>query len=628
MSVYIVLPIAVHSVCGVCLILTNADQVIRLQEVKTGGKEAARLGGKSISLDGTSFSKNRFYSLLGAATVSTAVSFLVLLADTFIVGHFVGAIGVSAINIVAPVLSVSAFVSQIFGTGTAYVYSRLIGEFKRDEANSVFGQGVVTVAAVTVLQLLIFFLLWKPYLDYMGLSGAVRIEAENYWRFEQYVLLLYPANYLLSDTVYMDGDKLVSNVANIALISCNVILSIVFCSLMGTAGASLGGMIGTLLCTLILCVHFLRKSNTIYARISFRWAVLKETVSLSITDATPYLCWGALDFCLNKMVISRYTDAYVPVLTMVINILETTLLFDGIGEAMAPLAELYMGENNYVGEKELAKYGLRIAVVEGVLALELLFIFAPVVPSLYGVASADIVPASVAAVRILALSLPLSAILFFFTSQFRIVRKTTLSVIITFAAQFLLVLLFAVLLIDRAGLKGIWYAFILGYTAAILLSGIAIFCINKKSQFPWLCPEDREHYLNCSFILSRENVMTACQKFTEFMQEHNVPKPTQLRANLILEETGTLAFHDNKLRESIAEYTVGIQPDGVYIVTRDTGDISDITQTDGNLDDVQAYVVGKLMQETSDKQYLISASFNRCYYRIPYPADQITEHGE
>ena len=54
---------------------------------------------------------------------------------------------------------------------------------------------------------------------------------------------------------------------------------------------------------------------------------------------------------------------------MVINFLEVALVFDGIGEAMAPLAEMYMGEENYCGEKEVAGYGFRIAVLEGLLML-------------------------------------------------------------------------------------------------------------------------------------------------------------------------------------------------------------------------------------------------------------------
>ena len=574
--------------------------------------------GKTISLDGTSFLKNRFFALFGTATGSVVVMLLVLLADTFIVGRFVGAAGVAAINIVSPIIGVSSFFALIFGSGTGYVYSRLIGEFKKDEADRVFGQGLITVTVFTVIMFLAFTILRDPYLKFMGLSDEVLTETLHYWRFEKYVLLLYPINYLLTETVYMDGDEWISNLANAALIIGNVVLSFIFSSLLGSSGASLGSLIGTALCTLILALHLLRRSNTLRARWSFRGWVFRETVSLAITDATPYFCWSVLDLVLSKMVINLYSDAYLPVLTMVINILELTLVFDGIGEAMSPLAEVYMGEGNYAGEKELAKHGFRIAVIEGFLALETVFIFAPLFASLYGIAGTELIPEAVRAVRIFSLSMPFASLLFLFTSQYRLMRKIGLSVAITFCAQLLFTLLFACFLIGPFGLVGIWCSFLFAYSAAMLVFGAVLYFRFRKSHFPWLCPDDECDYLNCSFILSRQNVMAVCDAFSAYLKERKVPKAVIARINLLIEETGTLAFENNRMRESMAEYTVGIENDGVFLITRDTGEQSDMTKTDGDLEDIQRLVVKELMNHTGEKQYLTTVGFNRCYYKIAF----------
>ena len=574
--------------------------------------------GKTISLDGTSFLKNRFFALFGTATGSVVVMLLVRLADTFIVGHFVGAAGVAAINIVAPVISISSFFALIFGTGTGYVYNRLIGEFKKDEADRVFGQGLITVAVFTGILFLVFTFLRDPYLRFMGLSDAVLTETLHYWRFEKYVLLIYPINYLLTELVYMDGDELISNLSNVALIIGNVVFSFVLSSFLGSSGASLGSLIGMALCTLILGTHFLRGSGTIRAKWSFCSSVFFETVSLAITDAVPYFCWSVLDLVFSKMVINRFTDAYLPVLTMMSNILELTLIFDGIGEAMSPLAEVYIGEGNYAGEKELAKHGFRIAVIEGFLALETVFIFAPLFPSLYGIEGTALVPEAVRAVRIFSLFLPFASLNFLFTSQYRLMRRVGLSVAITICAQLLFTLLFACLLIRPLGLTGIWCSFLLAHLTAMLVFGAVIYFCFQRSGFPWLCPDDACDYLNCSFILSRQNVMAACDAVSAYLKERNVPKAAIARINLLMEETGTLAFENNKMRESFAEYTVGIEKDGVFLITRDTGEQSDMTQTDGDLEDIQRFVVKKLMDHTGEKQYLATVGFNRCYYKVTF----------
>ena len=574
--------------------------------------------GKSISLDGSSFRGNRFFVLFGTATIEMVVSFLVTITDTVIVGHYVGAAGVSGVNIIAPLFAVISFIAEVNGTGTAFAYGRLIGEFRKDEADRVLGQGILTAAAVTAISLIAFFFLFSPYLDSMQLSAEVRTEAENYWKYEQYVLVLYPFCFLLTDLVYMEGDELLSNLSNIALIGGNVVFSIILCRRYGTAGASLGSLLGTSLCVLILCVHFLKKSNTLRPVLSFRYQVLREVITLSVTDSLPYLCWGLLDVCLIRLIVSRFSDAGLPILAMVINMLELTLIFDGIGEAMEPVAEIYMGEKNYSGESGLAGIGFRIAIAEGFLALELMFILAPIIPPMYGITDPELLSAAQSAVRTVSLALPFSSVLFLFSSQYRLIRKVSLSVVMTVCGQFLFVMIFAVLLTERMGIAGIWSSFSLSYLTVMILFGIFIFLRYRKLSFPWLCPEDETPYLNCSFILSRQNVIDACDRFTEFMKEHNVPEPVCLRARLIIEETGTLAFENNRTRESIAEYTVGITSDSVTVITRDTGRLSDMTQTDGDMDTLQEYVVGRLLSETADKQYLASAGFNRCYYEIPF----------
>ena len=573
---------------------------------------------QNISIDGASFQTHKFNTLFGTATVTIIITFLLLLSDTIIVGHFVGPMGVVGISVVTPILSAGVFLAEIVGGGTAYVYSRCIGEFKKDEADRVFGQGIITVVVITCLMALAFMLFSDTYFNYMGLSDAARIEVENYWAFEKYVILIYPIHYLLSETVYMNGDELICNISNFVLIFGNIGFSVIFCALLGTKGASLGTFLGTFLCTAIFGIHFLRKSNTIKAVFSFKKQILAETIFLSITDAMPYLCWGLLDFFLNKIIISRYTDAYIPILTMVINFLEVTMIFDGVGEAMAPLAEVYMGEENYSGEKSLAKHGLRVAVVEGIVLFELVFILAPLVPALYGLTDPLLVPYAEMAIRIFAFSMPFASLLFFFTSQFRIVRKIKLSVYETLCAQFILIVAFTLIFSDKFGLSGIWASFAISYAATLLIFGVGVFLKFGKSSFPWLCPKDEGVWLNCSFILSRQNVIAACEKLDEFMRINRVPEAIRMKADLILEETGILTYENNKFKESFAEYTVNIREESLYIITRDTAELDDLTQTRGQIDDVQKYMIEKIMSRLQNKQYLTTAGFNRCYYRIPF----------
>lgn len=573
--------------------------------------------GKSISLDGSSFLMHEFNTLFGTATVTAVVSFIVLLADTFIVGHFVGSTAVSAINIISPVISVSAFIGQLTTIGISQICERLTGEFNRDGANRVFGHGIIVASSVTLLMFIVISAFSDSYIEYMKLSDAVRTEVDNYWKYEKFVVLLYPINFLLTEIVFVDGDDLLCNISNTVRVLGNIFLSIILTGIMGTSGASLGSFIGTFLCTLILCIHFFRKTCSFHPVFSFSFSTLKKAFSISIVDAMPCLCWGLLDFYLNKLIIDYFSETYIPILSMITSILEITILFDGVGEAMGPLAEIYMGEKNYAGEIRVADYGLKIALVEGLLTFELMFILAPVLPPLYGVYDPSLSNEARAAIQIMSLSLPFDALLFFFTSQYKIVRHIKLASVITVFGQFITIILFSVTLSKSVGINGIWLSFVLGYAVTFITFGVIVF-LRKGLRFPWLCPIDECPYLNCSFILSRENVITACKHFTELMNEYHVPYATQNLVNLVIEETGVLSFENNIAAECVAEYTVRIETDSVTVITRDTCRLLDIMQTKGTLENIQKFVVEKLMNSIDDKQYLASSSYNRSCYRIPY----------
>ncbi len=565
---------------------------------------------KNVSLDGTSFLKNRFFAIFGPSTFYMIANYVVLLADTLIVANFVGSTAVSAISILLPLVQLSISLAQVSVVGAAWLYARQIGKFRKDAANRIFGQGLIVVAFIAVLQLAIFTFLKDPYIDYMGISDAVRVEVENYWKYEKFMLILYPLSSLLIETVHFDSDHLTSTLAKFVQICCSTFLSFALASKMGTAGASLGNFIGISLALLICLTHFFKKSNTLHPVLFFNWRMLRKTVTLASTDAMPHICWALLNLCLNKMILSQYSDAYLPVLAVLINILEITLIFDSVVEDMSPIAEIYMGEKNYIGERELAEYGLRVTIVEGFLALELLFILAPIVPPLYGISSPEIASVCVSAIRILSLSLPFTAIIFFFAAQFRIVRKTGISVLLLFIAQFVSPIFFALVLSNRFGFKGIWYSFIIGYVVTIVLAILYILIVYGKSKFPWLCPDNVNSYLNISFILSKKTVIEACDLIDAFLKENNVPESIQHKARKVFEETGMLIFNDNRLSESVAEFTIGIESNGVYLITRDTGKQRDITQEEGE--------VGKLLSTIEDKHYLTSTGFNRYLYRLPY----------
>ena len=63
-----------------------------------------------------SLGKQKFLSLFFVSSITMVLYVLALMADTVIAGHVVGEIGVSAMNLITPIMSVVVFIGNIIGT--------------------------------------------------------------------------------------------------------------------------------------------------------------------------------------------------------------------------------------------------------------------------------------------------------------------------------------------------------------------------------------------------------------------------------------------------------------------------------------------------------------------------------
>lgn len=565
-----------------------------------------------------SLTKTKFNSLLLSATLTMIVTYLMLLSDTLIVGNVVGEKGIAAINIVTPLYSAANFIAGLIGMGTVYLYCRAMGEFQNEKACGFFTQSVVLALGSGMVMFLLMLALKNQYLDYMQISDLIREEVEAYWRYEQIAILLVPINYLMTEMVYCDGDELISLLSNVIMVVGNIVISIILGLKLGTAGVSLGTVIGMTLATLTLCLHFFRKTNTIHFRWHFSLRDILEMNRLSLADAVIYLCWSVLGILLNKLIIMRFGEAYLPVLTVILGVFEFSLLFDGIGEALSPLGEVYLGEKNYEGEASLLRHAMRVCLVEGVALMLLLLFAAPFISRLYDITSPELIPQCAQAVRIMAFYMPFAAIAYLLTSQYLLIRKITLAVLFAMSQSLLFSALFCVLLSRCFGLNGISLGLVLSPICTVVLFSVYILIHYGKKKFPWLLDKNEFPTLNHSFHLTEQGVMEMRSLAEDFLRRHSRDSKDVFHIMLLIEECGMATIAANDGKPVIAEYSLTLAEDGVQLILRDNGKVFDITDADTNIRDLSSYVVSSLMQSNQYRHYLTTVSFNRSELRVPY----------
>lgn len=561
-----------------------------------------------------SFGNNVIKTLFWPSLAMMAIVCFVAVSNTVIVGNLVGDAGLCAVNLVFPLYTYANFFAGIIGIGSSLMYYRYLGENKKDRADKIFGQSIILSVVVGVLLFLAMTFGKNLFLDSLGVSGEIRVEAEAFWKYEKYLIALVPLNYLLLQMVYTNVP--INVMANLSLFIAGIGLSALFTKLYGTMGASLGMLLGTVLSTIILCIHFFTKKNIFSFKWHFSWKDIGEMCRLSLVDSSKYLDGGLLLTFINSYVLSNYSQSMLTATTVVLVVFDMTIIFDSIGCALNPISEVYLGEGNYADEKACAKYAFKLSLLFGCVVMIILLIIAPYIPSMFGVSSASDVEIATLSIRIYAISMPFSAMAFMLISQYVAIRKVGLAVAFEWTKNFVAPLLCILILGKVFGFSGVWIAFILAEIITLFGFIIGVRAVAGKEKSIWLLKDNEYPTFSRSYIISEESAARAKDEVEKFLIERKIRRDIVFKIMLIIEETAMIILQKNPKRKVIVQYTLSIQEDKVLIYERDNGAIFDLSDTNVKIQNLRQYIYSVIVDTNFSKQYLLTASYNRNIFSI------------
>lgn len=131
-----------------------------------------------------SFVRRKFNAMLGVATVSMAVNFIVMLSGSLVAGNFLGKDGLAGINVCTPVFAVASFLGALISVGAGLVFSQAMGEFDERRAAGVWSQSAYAALGVGLFIFLAMTFGGNAFMDFNGVTGAIREEAVSYWRWQ------------------------------------------------------------------------------------------------------------------------------------------------------------------------------------------------------------------------------------------------------------------------------------------------------------------------------------------------------------------------------------------------------------------------------------------------------------
>jgi Na+-driven multidrug efflux pump len=559
--------------------------------------------------------------MLISGTFTKAVMYLMLLSDSIIAGYYIGESGVAGINAITPVTAIVTFFGDLVSTGVGIVFAREIGAMRKERADEIYGQGLIVSIGIGLVSALLIFMLKTVYFSVSGITGDILEKALQYYRLVPINAFLTIVIFYLEQMVYSDGDELCNNICYGFQIGGNIICSIILTKYMGMTGIILGSVIGNSL-GIITCIgHYFRKENTLRFvwHLSFQDFLL--TSRYSVVDSSVYICWGLMDYVMIGFVSGRYGEPGLITLAVVVSLIEFGVVMDGVGMAMQPLIGTYFGEKNHVLIKRVMRSGIKAAIIEGIAATILIWIFAKQFCALFGITGGEALSPSISALRIVSLGFVFCSTVSLTTSYYMLIDRIGMATCIACFQNGLLYILLPISGAVLLGFDGMWAGFAAAPVLTLAAAMLFVYLRFGKENFPFLLKGMESEIEVMDDTLSPETTAALSERVGASLLSHQYPKETANRAALFVEEIGLSILERNKQAKQpvLMELSLFFEPDSILIIERDSGELFDLTDPDLQIRGLSSFILSGLMEaHKEEKAYFVTTGYNRNMIRFSH----------
>lgn len=314
------------------------------------------------------------------SVISSLVTVLYNMADTFFVGQTGDPLQVAAVSLTNPIFILMMAFANMFGMGGSAVLSIAMGE--KNEKRAKNASSFVTYASliVGVVFMAVLLVFMNPIL---GLFGA---NQETYEFARGYTLhISYGAPFIIwsaaaSFIVRAEGASKEAMIGSMIGTVANIVLDPIFISVLGqgTAGAAIATTIGNVLASAYYLWYFLKKSRVL----SLRWkdftvkdGILTRTCASGLPTAIFSALMSVSTIVLNQLLVG-YGNAPVAAIGIVFKAnMFITFLQMGLANGVQPILGYNYGAGNMQRFRNVESYTKKCCLIAGAAATVLYFVF-------------------------------------------------------------------------------------------------------------------------------------------------------------------------------------------------------------------------------------------------------------
>lgn len=402
------------------------------------------------------------------------------IVDGIVVSNYVGSLGLSAINIVYPVLNVCMALAFMMAAGSSAIIGKKLGEGRTHEANRFMSLSVIlTVSGIIALAVIflqfdeqIYMMLGSDegMLPYCIEYGTIMVAGGPFWALQ----VIFQSYLVTADRPRLGlGLSICAGLLNIVLDI--LLVGVLGWGMQGAAIASVAGMI--IAGTVPLTIFFSKKSVIYFERPEWNGNEVLKSLGNGSSEMVSNLASAITTTLFNLQMMELIGEKGVAAISAILYLqFIFVAIFFGFTSGIAPVISYNYGAENKdnikklfnISAKIVAAFSLSMFIIAEVLNRPLSMIFASQDPILLEL--------MVYGFRIIAISVLFSGITIFSSGFFTALNNGKISAVISMLRTFVLEVGALLLLPVFMGIDGVWWALPI---AEILAALVAVYMLMK-----------------------------------------------------------------------------------------------------------------------------------------------------
>ncbi len=429
-------------------------QQVKIARVDKGRSE--ELGKKNISA--------LIWKFFWPAFIGISVNALYNIIDRIFIGRGVGAMALSGLSIVFPIMILVAAFGMLIGIGAGVRISINMGKREFNLAERVLGNGFVLMIIVGILVTVIGFVVKTPMLRSFGANEHTIGYAQDYLNIILLGSLFQVVGFSMNNIIRSEGSPRNAMYSMIISAGINVVLDpiFIFGFDMGVKGAAIATVISQFVLMVWVVSHFL--SNRSVLRLKFRnmkldWSIIWQIITIGMAPFAMQIAGSLVQAAYNTQLIRYGEDVAVGAMGIINSVaILIVMTIVSINMASQPIIGYNFGAGNYGRVRQTWNIGIKAGTIVAIAAFIIVELFPGSIIRLFNNDDAQLYSIGKYGLRIFVMMLPFVGWQVICSNYFQSIGKAKISLFLTLLRQVIVLLPLLTILPKYWGLTGIWMA--------------------------------------------------------------------------------------------------------------------------------------------------------------------------